>query len=151
MLFFRTSGLLIPPSFSSDSSSSSNPSSPEEQQLDTPTPSRKAHLKFPPAHSGLRIPTTRIAVTSAWKEKDVLREQAEEFVKLMRRSVALHEAKERRGRFGDGVENGNWGDYGEFDGVVEAERRISLVELEGRRKEDDGEWAAEFFEDVVVE
>lgn len=115
--------------------------------------SRKSHLTFPPKQSGLRIPVTRIAVSGAegkgeekgrrmgrGKGEDgsrgVLREQAEEMVKLMRRSVVLHEGKERRD--------------GGFDGVVEAERRVGLVELGSREAEvDDGEWAAEFFEEVL--
>ncbi len=69
------------------------------------------------------------------ESKGVLREQAEEMVKLMQRSVALHEGKERRD--------------GGFDGVAEAERRVALVELDGLEgKANDGEWAAEFFEEV---
>jgi hypothetical protein len=101
----------------------------------------------------LRIPVTRIAVTADGKPKGqgrskgkgkgkgegeggVLREQAEEMVKLMRRSVVLHEGKESRD--------------GEIDGVIEAERRVALVELgSGEGEADDGEWAAEFFEEVL--
>jgi len=68
--------------------------------------------------------------------KSLLWEQAEEMVKLMRRSVVLHEGKERRD--------------GDFDGVAEAERRVALVELDGLDgKGDGGEWAAEFFEEVL--
>lgn len=129
--------------------------------------SRKSHLTFPPKWSGLRIPRTKIGVTDSGggkgevKEegkkvmgegkrrrkananakgedegKGVLREQAEEMVKLMRRSVVLHEGKERR--------------YERLDVVAEAERRVGLVELGGvDGKTDDGEWAAEFFEEVL--
>jgi len=101
---------------------------------------------FPPKRSGLRIPFARIGVTGGGrvggdvkgkrKGKGLLREQAEEMVKLMRRSVVLHEGKER----GDGG----------FGGVAEAERRVALVELDGLDgKGDNGEWAAEFFEKVL--
>lgn len=105
-------------------------------------------MTFPPKRSGLRIPWTRIAVTLrpgegggkvTGKKKGeggggVLRAQAEEMVKLMRRSVILHEGKER------GRDEG-------FDGVWEAERRVALVDVEAVKTGgdvDDGEWAAEF-------
>jgi hypothetical protein len=107
----------------------------------------------------LRIPVARIGVTVAdrdlsatAKDKDgvkgkggeerLLNAEAEEMVKLMRRSVSLHEGKERRlglGLYGNG--NEEW-----WDVQAEAERRVGLVELSG---EDEGEWAREFFEDVL--
>jgi hypothetical protein len=101
----------------------------------------------------LRIPVTRIGVTGGGKvggdvrgkrkgkgrgrdeSKGLLWEQAEEMVKLMRRSVVLLEGKERRD--------------GGFDAVAEAERRVALVELDGSDGKEDGEWAAEFFEEVL--
>jgi hypothetical protein len=142
---------------------------------------RKSHLTFPPKRSGLRIPWTRIAVTKGdvtrtstegdgngeregdekakvkgkgkrkakgkaggegegESERGILKAQAEEMVKLMRRSIVLHESKERR-------------DIGAaFDGVLEAERRVGMVELEpksGDGEVDDGEWAAEYLEEMM--
>jgi hypothetical protein len=153
LLFFRTTGLAIPSSFPKASPSQAEAA----QEHGRAHVSRKSHLAFPPKRSGLRIPVTRIAVTADGKPKGqgeskskgkgkgkgkgegeggVLREQAVEMVKLMRRSVVLHEGKERRD--------------GGFDGLVEAERRVALVELgSGEGEADDGEWAAEFFEEVL--
>jgi hypothetical protein len=149
LLFFRTTGLAIPSSFPKASPSRAEAA----QEHGSAYASRKSHLAFPPKRSGLRIPVTRIAVTADGRPKGqgkgkgkgkgkgegeggVLREQAVEMVKLMRRSVVLHEGKERR-------------DEG-FDGVVEAERRVALAELgSGEGEADDGKWAAEFFEEVL--
>ena len=56
----------------------------------------------------------------------------------MRKSVVLHEGKERRF---EGLD---------VDVVAETERRVALVELGSWDGEvDDGEWAAEFFEEVL--
>ena len=67
-----------------------------------------------------------------------LREQAEELVRLMRRSVILHEAKARKDFEPDG----------DFDADGEAARRVNLVEL-AQDQAEDAEWAMEFFEDVL--
>jgi hypothetical protein len=72
----------------------------------------------------------------------LLQSQAEEMVKLMRRSVSLHEAKERQvglGLYGNG--NEEW-----WDSQGEAEERVALIELSG---EDEGEWVREFLEGVL--
>jgi len=151
LLFFRTAGLAIPASFPEAASSSQA----EEAQEDASNfVSRKSHLRFPPKRSGLRIPVTRIGVSGGGagggevkgkgrgkgkarlEDRGLLWEQAEEMVKLMRRSVVLHEGKERRDV--------------DFDSLAEAERRVTLVELDGLNgKVGDGAWAAEFFAEVL--
>lgn len=64
-----------------------------------------------------------------------LKDQALEMVKLMRRSIMLHEGRERGMR--------------DFDGEGEAERRVGWVEVGVDEKEDDGAWAVKFFEEVM--
>jgi alpha/beta hydrolase fold len=157
LLFFRTTGLAIPSAFPKVASSPSQAQAEAAQEGAGAGAfvSRKSHLTFPPKRSGLRIPVTRIAVTADGKTKwegkgkgkgkgkrkgeehsGVLREQAGEMVALMRRSVVLHEGKERR--------------FEGLDVVAEAERRVALVELgSGDGEVDDGEWAAEYFEEVL--
>ena len=58
-----------------------------------------SHLKFPPRDSGLKIPRSLFLVTrpeeARGEEGDELRKQTEKMVKLMRRSVVLHEFKDR--------------------------------------------------------
>jgi hypothetical protein len=69
---------------------------------------RSSHLRFPPRDSGLKIPRSLFLASrnsrsrgagevggNAVAEEDVLRAQGEEMVRLMRRSIVLHEFKER--------------------------------------------------------
>ncbi|RDW85479.1 hypothetical protein BP5796_03804 [Coleophoma crateriformis] len=80
--------------------------------------SRRAHLTFPPKGSGLKIPRSLFMtsvedeIVKGKRKKAILDEQAEEIVRLMRRSVMLHEGKERK----------EW-DYS-FDPHLAAEERV---------------------------
>lgn len=62
----------------------------EELQPDT---SRSANVKFPPRDSGLKVP--RSLFLSTGQEDKELREQTEKMAGLMRRSIILHEFKDR--------------------------------------------------------
>jgi hypothetical protein len=119
-----------PPSDSSYDGRSSEISEPE------PAPaSRKSHLWFPPKHSGLVLPRTLLGVS----DKDgILADQAQEFMRLMRRSVELHEMKERK----------QWDE--DADGEAEAKRRVACLDLGNGEHRGEVEWAREFFEDCGV-
>ncbi|RDW75346.1 hypothetical protein BP6252_06488 [Coleophoma cylindrospora] len=79
---------------------------------------RRAHLRFPPKGSGLKIPRSLFMtsveneIVKGKRKKAILEEQADEIVHLMRRSVTLHEGKERK----------EW-DYS-FDPHLAAEERV---------------------------
>lgn len=64
--------------------------------------------------------------------EDLLTEQAVEMRRLMRRSITMHEAKE-------------------VGGVSEEEAndRVTLVALDGRREDVEAEWVVEFLRDVL--
>lgn len=92
----------------------SPPSTPKSKQDEEVTVERKSALRFPPKDSGLRIPRSLLLTTSltqgcagtatkkrrgakAGQQKpgEEMRRQAEEMAKLMRRSVVMHEFKDR--------------------------------------------------------
>ncbi|KAI9743017.1 MAG: hypothetical protein M1818_003312 [Claussenomyces sp. TS43310] len=159
ILFFRTSGLHVPLSFpSTPSSEEVEPAG--GQDVDGPElnpPLRRSNLKFPAKGSGLRLPYTRIAVTADLPTRparqrgkgssalvaDALDQplvaQAEEMARLMRRSVALHELNERVRDDPDG----------RSEGQVVAARRIELISSQRQQQHDEGQWAADFFRDVL--
>ncbi|TGO22622.1 hypothetical protein BPAE_0161g00280 [Botrytis paeoniae] len=90
----------------------------EEEPHEAPFESRKSNLIFPPAKSSLRIPRSLFTYSSfpfagekaydisqdegkieekdeGEKENNIFKQQAQELTKLMRRSVVMHELKER--------------------------------------------------------
>lgn len=84
LLFFRTPGINVPPEDPpTPVLDSSSPSTEEEPA----TKRRKAHRRFPPSGSGLRIPKMRVSV----REESLLHDQGVALVNLMRRSIVLHE------------------------------------------------------------
>ncbi|RDL37052.1 uncharacterized protein BP5553_04485 [Venustampulla echinocandica] len=167
VLFFRTSGLdvpatwpcLEPPTTTSTAHEdttimSTSLSSPPPPRSSTSTPitthlastTQKAHLKFPPRDSGLKIPRTLLLTTSppapptpylrpqspSLKRKPTPKSrskakaksdsitpetQAYELESLMRRSLTLHEFKDRR----------EWDEA--FDAETDASERVEVYEL----------------------
>lgn len=84
LLFFRSPGIDIP---SEDSPTPGpDPSSPTPEE-EPATKRRKAHRRFPPSGSGLRLPKMQVSV----REESLLRDQGVALVDLMRRSIVLHE------------------------------------------------------------
>ncbi|KAL8924924.1 MAG: hypothetical protein Q9208_003807 [Pyrenodesmia sp. 3 TL-2023] len=93
LLFFRTAAYELPiPAYGS---TLSPPATPPLYGSETITPDlvpkRRAHRKYPPVESNLRLPTTRIDVGLT----SPLREQGMEFAQLMQRSVDLYECEGR--------------------------------------------------------
>jgi acetyl esterase/lipase len=185
ILFFRTSGLATPLSLPTSSNHRSPPAAatatdaatkdPDPQFDDQYVP-RKSYLLFPPARSGLRIPDTRIAVSSSaerrrkgdddeggfkshyyhdpWAQLERAR-QAAEMVRIMRRSIILEKRKMARK---PGLDGGRSNLDGDGDGEneewqAEAERRVALVSVEEKDGDGgsvaEGEWARGFFEDAI--
>lgn len=73
------------------------PSGKRISELDIQT-TKSAHLKFPPRGSGLKIPRSLFLTSTDHRdEKETItpHRQAEEMARLMRRSIVLHEFKER--------------------------------------------------------
>ncbi|KAG9246635.1 hypothetical protein BJ878DRAFT_478113 [Calycina marina] len=100
---------------------------------------RKSTLKFPPAGSGLKIPRALFLVGQessivSGEDKEIWR-QTEEIAGQMRRSVVMHECKERR----------VWDES--LDPEAEADDRIQVVEL-GKDKWEAGIVVGEWLEDV---
>lgn len=120
LLFFRgpafdLKGLQLPES--AVSSATADPMA--EQRGDDDSASvlrnRLSHRKYPPHNSGLYLPQMRVELG----EKNILKEQGLDFVKLMRRSVKLWEYQEKADLHNDGSdriellerpESGWWGD-----------------------------------------
>lgn len=120
LLFFRgptfdLKGLQLPES--AVSSATADPMA--EQSSDDDSASvvrnRLSHRKYPPRDSGLCLPQMRLELG----EKNILKEQGLEFVKLMRRSVRLWEYHEKGALHNDGsdriellerTESGWWGE-----------------------------------------
>jgi hypothetical protein len=113
--------------------------------------SRRSTLQFPPKASGLRIPRSLLLTTSASPETGKSRKrartkvgqggdepyrQAEELARLMRRSVVMHEFKDRALRDEDG------------DPHAASEERVQVHELRMDEREHEQakaveEWLAE--------
>jgi hypothetical protein len=162
VLFFRTSGMHTPTKWAAAPSEEEVLAAFDaaqmggrrvQEEVDLFPPPRKSHLKFPAKGSGLKIPWVRMGITGGAEielpstkkgrkgkkakeggEEVTLREmmlgQVEEMAHLMRRSVAMHEMKDK-----------------DEDGDAEAARRVSLVAV--AEEDDNAEWAAEFFRDVL--
>ncbi|KAL8805409.1 MAG: hypothetical protein Q9182_001975 [Xanthomendoza sp. 2 TL-2023] len=95
LLFFRTPAFELPPPPSLYGiPSSPDPSNPPADTEDPSQliPRRRAHRKYPPSDSGLRLPSTRILVGHDF----LMKEQVMEFAELVQRSVNLHEEKSER-------------------------------------------------------
>jgi len=84
LLFFRTAGTDIPPEDSP--TPDPDPSSPILEG-EPATKRRKAHRRFPPLGSGLRLPKMSVSL----RDKSLLRDQGVALVDLIRRSIVLHE------------------------------------------------------------
>jgi hypothetical protein len=114
----------------------------EGRRLEEPETARSSHVKFPPRDSGLKIPRSLFLVTrpeKAWEEEgDELRKQVEGMVKLMRRSVVLHELKDRV----------LWDE--DADPEAASEERVQLAKLDGLgwQKEEEERVMEEWFEGV---
>ena len=119
------------------SSSPSPVSTPEVKKEEEPHTPRSTNLKFPPRDTGLKIPrslflasaTSKFAGLNDEGGENELGDQAAEMVRLMRRSVVLHEFKERV----------LWDE--DLDPHAASEERVQFVRLEGERdgKEEEGE------------
>jgi hypothetical protein len=156
ILFFRTAGLDVAPSFGwtpgSDNEESLNileasQSTSDDEALASKDPTiedvligtqaRRTNLRFPPRSSGLRIPFSRIRVTG---DSPFLFEQGQEMARLLQRSILMHELKDRS-LWGEEVDAG------------EAELRVQLVESEdgsaSAEKVDDDPGAGEWFRDCL--
>ena len=125
LLFFRTAGIDVPTEDTPPPAS--DPSTPVLEE-EPATRRRKAHRRFPPSGSGLRLPQMRVGV----REGSLLRDQGVALVDLMRRSIVLHE-RSSSDRFSD-----PWADDEEQVSRAndrarhEAERRVRLVVEPGR-------------------
>ena len=100
LLFFRTASSDLPFDYlsPSPSPSASSTSSDTEQELPTDwVRKRRAHRRYPPMGSSLRIPKTRIDVG----EECALRDQGWDLVDSMRRSVDLYEQDREFGAYAD--------------------------------------------------
>lgn len=131
-----------------------------EEDLSSHKPTRKGYTTFQTKDYGRRLPYTRFAVSTnsnrqiqaptvkkskrktkvgdlngleSGEMEDLLLTQAVEVRRLMRRSIKLHEMK-------------CLGLDGE---AMDAEERVTLVELDAKHQDVDGVWAAEFFRDVL--
>jgi hypothetical protein len=134
ILFFRTAGLSIPSTWLGSSTSTSDRDSlsnntgnnegkagkDKEEEIEI---SRKSNLKFPPKDSGLRIPRSLFLTSKAEDSDRELARQAEEMVKVMRRSVVLHEFKERV----------LWDE--DADAHQASEDRVQVCEISGGKEE----------------
>jgi hypothetical protein len=114
------------------------PTTPEKEKkesLEEPSTPRATNMKFPPRDSGLKIPRSLFLTTTSNPDTGVkeegeneLAEQAAKIVRLMRRSVVMHEFKEKV----------LWDE--DLDPRAASEERVQFVRL---REEGSGE------EDVV--
>lgn len=147
LLFFRTPGLEVP---SEDPPCAKSELSGSGSGEETSIIRRKAHRRFPPTGSGLRLPNMLISVG----EDNLLRDQGVELAELMRRSLVMHERLLRRNEISDpwfyNRAQVNEGTRGLNE---EAEQRVQLLKKPGtgllglkspteRRKEmaDIGNW-----------
>jgi hypothetical protein len=125
----------------------SAPSSPPRSQQDEEVSvERKSALRFPPKDSGLRIPRSLLLTTSltqagagvAPKKRgrakaglqrpgDEMRRQAEEMAKLMRRSLVMHEFKDRA----------LWDQDGDPHALSEERVRVHEVSMEADGERDE--------------
>jgi len=97
---------------------------------------RKSNLRFPPKDSGIRIPRSLFLVTldaAKSKTQKEMQKQAAEIVKLMRRSVATHESKDRA-----------WD--ANLDPENESEERVQMLVLSSSL--DEGRVVGEWVEDL---
>jgi len=97
---------------------------------------RKSNLRFPPKDSGIRIPRSLFLVTldaAKSKTQKEMQKQAAEIVKLMRRSVATHESKDRA-----------WD--ATLDPENESEERVQMLVLSSSL--DEGRVVGEWVEDL---
>lgn len=138
VLFFRSPGVEVP---TDRSYLTYEPPMEIESNL---TRKRKVHRVFPPSYSTLRIPHFLISIS----DESPLRDQDEEFVRLMRRSVVRDVQKGRNG-FTD-VDSGyeSVEDHAaRFDGAnAEATSRIQTLISSGNRiwgSESDLAWRAD--------
>ncbi|KAH8597814.1 hypothetical protein B0O99DRAFT_67342 [Bisporella sp. PMI_857] len=100
-----------------DPTSSSPKNSEEDDEIET---LRRSPLKFPPLHSGLKIPRTLFLCSN----EKFYKKQVEEMAKVMRRSITRDEMKNH-------VQSETGG----------AEQRVQMLELEGGDIEKEvGEW-----------
>lgn len=120
LLFFRApvSDLKgLQPLESAASSTTADPMAEQPSNDDSASfiKNRMSHRKYPPRNSGLCLPQMRVELG----EKNILKEQGLEFVKLMRRSVRLWEYQAKDDFHNDGSdriellerpESGWWGD-----------------------------------------
>lgn len=127
LLFFRSPGIDIPPEDSPTPTPGPDPLS-STLEDEPATKRRKAHRRFPPSGSGLRLPKMRVSV----REESLLRDQGVALVDLMRRSIVLHERPS----------NDTFSDPWLYDeeqaarsndrARIEAEQRVRLVVEPGR-------------------
>ncbi|TLS23804.1 hypothetical protein PpBr36_08206 [Pyricularia pennisetigena] len=147
VLFFRSTGLLVPSSFepsgstmppeleraiaelSLDETSTPAPGSPEAVRLEVAFKApRKAYMAFPPRQSTLRIPEALILHETGSAQpgrgrgrkrspRNDFASQAKELARVMRRSISIYELRERMKL--DDVDEGG----------VEAERRVQLRDI----------------------
>ncbi len=168
LLFFRTPGIDIPSddpdlevhrdrdpdpdtlSTHPDSTSQSpsptilpSTSNPDSDEQSPPAKRHRAHRRFPPTASGLRIPHMRIAVggQGEGREGNILRDQGVALAEVMRRSVILHERglraglveRERERERGGWLEE-DW-EVGGRRRNAEARRAASVHEEDDKRSE----------------
>ena len=125
LLFFRTPGIDVPPEDSV--LTDPDPSSPSLEE-EPATKRRKAHRRFPPSGSGLRIPKMRVSI----REQSLLRDQSVALVDLMRRSIVLHE-RPNGDRFSDPwIYDEEQVTRANDRASDEAEKRVRLVMEPGR-------------------
>lgn len=134
LLFFRTSTSDVsfdePLIESIDSSTHYDPNEPSSapDASQPPIRRRKAHRRYPPVGSDLKLPAMRIEVG----EKNVLRDQGVEFAQLMRRSIGMYE---RPRSFEEDV----WG-VREVEDVEVREDRVQVLLREGSGCWDLDDW-----------
>jgi hypothetical protein len=130
----------------------------QTSELEFDPVARRANLKFPPRESGLKIPRSLFLTTPSSSpsyasssskgkkgdEEDEItpKAQAEEMAKLMRRSVLLHEFKERK----------LWDE--DLDPYSASEDRVQVLELspnadEGVGNEEEERVVREWIEDCL--
>lgn len=119
LLFFRgpafdLKGIQLPESVVSSATADTMAEQPSDDDTASALRNRLSHRKYPPRNSGLCLPQMRVELG----EKNILKEQGLEFVRLMRRSVSLWEYQEKGDSNKDGSdriellerpESGWWG------------------------------------------
>lgn len=138
ILFFRSPGAEVP------TDRSYLTYEPPMELESKPTRKRKVHRVFPPSYSTLRIPHFLVSISN----ETPLRDQGEEFVRVMRRSVVRDVQKGRSGftRADSGYESAE-DQAARFDNAnAEATARIQTLTSPGNRlwgSESDLNWRAD--------